>query len=205
MRDRRRHFNASRLRAGFTLIEVMFATLLMSVVGMAIVGFMSAFASGIQTRTTISDPALEASLAARRLASVAPGFCFVLQVNGARAAIWLSDSVPSRMVDLSEIGLVRFDETNGMLVLETMDPMEMAVNPLLERELAYSSSTDFIGAIEDQRDAGRTVRSILAEGLEAAQFSTQGVPSGHATITITLEAGSARIALSPAFLEEPVQ
>ena len=60
MRDQRRHFNAPRLRAGFTLIEVVFATLLMSVVGMAIVGFMSAFASGIQTRTTISDPPLEA-------------------------------------------------------------------------------------------------------------------------------------------------
>lgn len=205
MRHGRSHPSAGRLRAGFTLIEVMFATLLMSVVGMAIVGFMSAFASGIQVRTTIGDPSLEASLATRRLASAAPGFSYVLQVNGARAAIWLGDSVPSRMVDLSEIGLVRFDETTGMLVLETVDPMELATNPLLDREYQFSSSTDFIGAIEDQRDAGRTVRNILAEGLESTQFAASGVPSGHATITITLEAGSARIALSPAFVEEPVR
>ena len=98
MRHGRSHLSASRLRAGFTLIEVMFATLLMSVVGMAIVGFMSAFASGIQVRTTISDPSLEASLATRRLASAAPGFAYVLQVNGARAAIWLTSlksSMPS--------------------------------------------------------------------------------------------------------------
>lgn len=205
MRHGRSHLSASRLRAGFTLIEVMFATLLMSVVGMAIVGFMSAFASGIQVRTTISDPSLEASLATRRLASAAPGFAYVLQVNGARAAIWLGDSVPSRMVDLSEIGLVRFDETTGMLVLETMDPMVIATDPLLDREFQFSSSTDFIGAIEDQRENGRTVRNILAEGLESTQFSTSGIPAGHATVTITLEAGSARIALSPVFVEEPVR
>jgi hypothetical protein len=205
MRHGRSHLAAGRLRGGFTLIEVMFATLLMSVVGMAIVGFMSAFASGIQVRTTISDPPLEASLATRRLASAAPGFSYVLQVNGARAAIWLGDSVPSRMVDLSEIGVVRFDETAGMLVLDTMDPMVVATDPLLDREFLFSSSTDFIGAIDDQRDAGRTVRNILAEGLETVQFSASGVPSGHATVTITLEAGSARIALSPAFVEEPVR
>lgn len=201
----RSHLRARRHTAGFTLIEVMFATLLMSVVGMAIVGFMSAFASGIQVRTKIGDPSLEASLATRRLASAAPGFSYVLQVSGARAAIWLGDSVPSRMVDLSEIGLVRYDETSGMLVLETMDPMEMAVNPQLDREYAFSSATDFIGAIEEQRDAGRTVRNILAEGLESAAFATQGVPTGHATVAITLEAGSARIALSPPFVEEPVR
>jgi hypothetical protein len=205
MRHGRSHPSAGRLRAGFTLIEVMFATLLMSVVGMAIVGFMSAFASGIQVRTSISDPSLEASLATRRLSSAAPGFTYVLQVNGARAAIWLGDSVPSRMVDLSEIGLVRFDEATGMLVLETVDPIELATNPLLDREFEFRSSTDFIGAIEDQREAGRTVRNILAEGLDSTQFSTSGVPSGHATIAIALESGSARIALSPAFVEEPAR
>jgi hypothetical protein len=205
MRRRRAHLRARRAHAGFTLIEVMFATLLMSVVGMAIVGFMSAFASGIQIRTTISDPSLEASLATRRLASAAPGFSYVLQVNGARAAIWLSDSVPSRSVDLSEVGLIRFDETNGMLVLETVDPLAIAANPALDAEFAFNPSTNFIGAIEEQRDAGRTVRNILAEGLESTVFSTSGVPSGHATINITLEAGSSRIALSPAFLEEPLR
>lgn len=205
MRHGRRHLRARGNRAGFTLIEVMFATLLMSVVGMAIVGFMSAFASGIQVRTTISDPSLEASLATRRLASAAPGFSYVLQVSGARAAIWLGDTTPSRMVDLSEIGLVRFDETNGMLVLETVNPMEFALNPLLDREYQYDATTDFIGAIEEQRDAGRTVRNILAEGINSTSFSKSGIPAGSATVTITLEAGSARIALSPPFLEEPVR
>lgn len=196
---------ALRARCGFTLIEVMFATLLMSVVGMAIVGFMSAFATGIGARANLNDPALEPSLAARRLAAAAPGFCFVLQVNGARAAIWLSDTVPSRTVHLSELGLVRFDDESGMIVLETMDPATLSQNPALEAEFTYSAATDFIAAIEAQRELGHTVRNILAEAIDAAAFSTQGVPSGHATITVTIESSSARIALSPAFLEEPVQ
>lgn len=193
------------MRRGFTLIEVMFATLLMSVVGMAIVGFMSAFANGIGARTSLNDPALEPSLAARRLSAAAPGFCYVLQVNGARAAIWLSDTVPSRTVHLSELGLVRFDEDAGMIVLETMDPAALTQNPNLEEEFTFSAATDFVGAIENQRELGNTVRNILAEAIDSAAFTTQGVPSGHAIISVTIESASARIALSPAFLEEPVQ
>jgi hypothetical protein len=192
-------------RRGFTLIEVMFAALLMTVVGVAIVGFMSAYANGIRGRSTMNDPALESSLATRRLATLAPSFCYVLQVNGARAAIWLSDTVPSRSVHLSELGLVSFDEETGEIIFESVNPTAFNNDLTLDREFAYNAATDFIGAMETQRSFGRTMRQILAEGIDSISFSTQGVSAGNARITMSMEGGSAQIALAPAFIEEPLR
>lgn len=190
---------------GFTLIEVMFAALLMSVVGMAILGFISAFARGIETRSTMNDPALESSLAARRLETIAPGFCWVLRTDASRAAIWLSDSVPSRSVHLSELGLVRFDADEGELVFDIVNPEAFSADPTLDVELLLGPTTDFIGAMEAQRALGRTLRHILAEGIDAVSCSTTSMPAGTAAVTITMPSGSARIPLSPSFPMEPLR
>ncbi|MBI1304528.1 MAG: hypothetical protein GC172_12200 [Phycisphaera sp.] len=194
----------ARSRRAFTLIEVMFAVLLMGVVGLAISGFLSAFAAGTDARANMNDPAIESTLATRRLTMLAPGFCWVLQSNPGSAAIWLSDTVPSRSVHLSELGLVRFDETTGELVYEFVDPAFLRESYKLNAELPLSS-TDYIALMDEQRNEDRLLRHILAEGIDEVVITTSGVPEGQARISVTIDGFSAAISLSPPFLEEPLQ
>lgn len=205
MRPSNHRLQSARSAPGFTLIEVMFATMLLGVVGMAIVGFMGAYARGIDSRTTLNDPALDSTLAARRLAALAPGFCYVLQVKDASAAIWLSDTVPSCTVHLSELAVVRFDDAEGTLVFETVDPAHFANFAGADMELTPNATIDFVEEMAKRARQGDTLRQILAEGLDATAFSTTGVSPGSARVTLTMPSGAATLALSPSFLEEPRQ
>jgi hypothetical protein len=138
------------------------------------------------------------------LTMLAPGFCWVLEANPGAAAIWLSDTVPSRSVHLSELGLVRFDDTTGELVYEFVDPAFLRESYKLNAELPLSS-TDYIALMDEQRIEGRLLRHILAEGIDEVAITTNGVPAGQARISVTIDGFSAAISLSPPFLEEPLQ
>ena len=204
MRRRLAHVRShARARPAFTLIEVLFATLLMGIVGAAILSFMSAFASGIAVRSTVNDPALKSALAARKFAAVAPSFSYMLEADGDRAAIWLGDTTPSFSVHRSEIGILRFEPTRGMLILETLDPAMLALNPLLDRDLAFTPATDFIGELDSSRSDGAVLRQVLAEGVTSLSFATAGLPAGDAELTMNFQMGTGRIALSPVYRERP--
>ncbi|MFM7261363.1 MAG: prepilin-type N-terminal cleavage/methylation domain-containing protein, partial [bacterium] len=128
IRSTERHARARGWRAarGFTLIEVVVAAGLLSIVGLAIVAFVTAFARGASARARISDPAIEGALLAERLRAVAPGLRAPLASDGETAALWLSDNVPSRTVHLSELGWLRFDSEMGDVVLERVDERRLA-------------------------------------------------------------------------------
>ena len=192
----------SRARRGFTLLEVTMAVGLLGVVGAGIVTFLGAFATGTEARARVSDPALEATLALRRLDAIAPGFRTVLAADAEQAVLWLSDRVPSRTVHLSELGCVRVDRDRGELLLETVDDAALAADRSLETEFALRDN--FIAAIASARDAGILRTRVLAEGLESAAF--RAADSRH---SVVLEVGAAGatsgVVLSPARPEEPLR
>ena len=196
---------SSRPRNAFTLIEVMFATLLLAIVGMAIVGFLTAFASGSEARQRISDPAIESTLATRRLASLAPGFCCALTANGDNALIWLSDTVPSRTVHLSEAGLLRFDGANRELVFETVDPAALIADLTLESEFLESQYPELFATFEQLRGESKLIRHILAEGIDAATLSPIAGNPGRAALTVAAGGVSAEVTLAPTLVEEPLR
>ena len=105
---------------------------------------------------------------------------------------------------LSELGLVRFDDTTGELVYEFVDPVFLRESYKLNAELPLSS-TDYIAMMDEQRIEGRLLRHILAEGIDEVAITTNGVPAGQARISVTIDGFSAAISLSPPFLEEPLQ
>lgn len=194
-----------RTTRAFTLIEVMFATALLTVVGMAIVGFLTAFARGSEMRTRICDPAIESTLATRRLASLAPGFCYTLTANGDNALVWLSDTVPSRTVHLSEAGLVRFDAANGELVFEIVQPSEFAADLALDAEFLESQYPELLATFNRLRTDARLSRHILAEGLDAASLSPATGSPGHAMLDVSVNGVNANVRIAPTFLEEPIR
>jgi prepilin-type N-terminal cleavage/methylation domain-containing protein len=196
-RDRR-----TRVRSGFTLIEVMLAVGLVGVVGAGILAFLGAFATGAGARARVSDPALEATLAVRRLQAIVPDFRTVLAADKTSAVLWTSDRVPSRTVHLSEIACLRVDAAGGELLLETVDDAALVADRSLETE--FRASDDFHAAIVSARKAGILRTRVLAEGLESATFS-----AAKSRSAVVLEVGAAGatsgVVLSPAHPEEPLR
>lgn len=191
-----------RPRRGFTLIEVMLAVGLVGVVGAGILAFLSAFATGASARVRVSDPALEATLAVRRLNSIVPDFRTVLAADTQNAVLWVSDRVPSRTVHLSELACLRVDGARGELLLETIDDSALVADRSLETE--FRASDDFQAAFASAREAGIVRARVLAEGLDSVSFS-----AARSRSAVVLEVGAAGatsgVVLSPARPEEPLR
>jgi len=187
------------------MIEVMFAALLLGVVGTAIVGFLTTVASGPAARQHLSDPALESSLAVRRFGALAPHFRCVLTVTPGEALVWLSDLVPSRSVHTSEVGVLRFDESEGMLVLETVNPANLFANRKLEREFNSSQFIALATQLDELREDGALVRSVLAEGMESVDLAPVAGAPGTARLTFSVGGVSASVTIAPAVVEEPIE
>ena len=191
-----------RLCRGFTLIEVMLAVGLVGIVGAGILAFLSAFATGASARVRVSDPALEATLAVRRLNSIVPDFRTVLAADTQNAVLWVSDRVPSRTVHLSELACLRVDGARGELLLETIDDSALVADRSLETE--FRASDDFQAAFASAREAGIVRSRVLAEGLDSVSFS-----AARSRSAVVLEVGAAGatsgVVLSPARPEEPLR
>jgi hypothetical protein len=196
---------APRARAGgFTLIEVVVAAGLLSIVGLSIVAFVTAFARGAGARARISDPAIEGALLVERLRAVAPSLRAPLASDGGTVALWLSDRVPSRTVHLSELGWIRFDRTMGDVVLERVAEARFDEDRALETE--FASDDDFLAIRDESARDGLLVETILAEGLDEARFVGSG-RSGLADLSLELEAerATARVVIAPVVPEEPLR
>jgi len=189
---------------GFTLVEVMFATLLLTVVGAAIATFLGTMASGSEARRSISDPALESALALRRFRSVAPEFRCVLRVTPDAAIVWLSDFVPSRSTHTSEAGVLRFDETERVLLLETIDTAFLDRNRQLEREYLVDQYTQLTNQLDSLRSSGALTASVIAEGIDSVDFSPEPGRPDSMRLTFTVDDYSTTVLLSPAQPEEPI-
>ena len=183
----------------------MVATLLLGIVGTALVAFLTAFARGGEARERISDPAIESSLASRRLDTLLPGFRAVLAADGETALIWVTDRIASRSVHLSEAALVRFDPEGEELLLETARTDALVADRDLEREYLIGQYGALLATFDTLRENGLLEREILAEGIESIELlAVLGTP-GVADATFTNTEASARIRIAPAVLEEPLR
>lgn len=189
---------------GLSLVEVMFATLLLTVVGAAIFGFLSATARGSEARRSMCDPALESALAVRRLKNVAPEFRFALRVRDEEALVWMSDLVPSRSVHTSEAGLLRFDEEQGILLLETVDAAYLDRNRTQEREYPETRYQQLSDHLQTLRVAGALVPTVIAEGIDAVRFRSDPDAPGALRITFAVDSHETTFVLAPAPPEEPI-
>jgi hypothetical protein len=189
---------------GFSLVEVMFATLLLTVVGAAIFGFLSAMASGGEARRSACDPALESALAVRRLKNAAPAFRFTLRVRDDEALVWMSDLVPSRSVHTSEAGVLRFDEEERILVLETVDAAYLDRNRTQEREYSTSRYQQLSEHLQALRAADALVPTVIAEGIDAVRFRPDPDAPGALRITFAVDQHETTFVVAPAPPEEPI-
>lgn len=183
----------------------MIATLLLGIVGTAIVGFLSALATGGEVRQHLSDPAIESTLAVRRLQVLAPEFRTVLSADDRGALLWATDRIASRSVHLSEVALLRFDPDAQELLFETVDPDAVATDRSLEHEYLIGQYGSILGVFDSLRDDGMLIREVLSEGNESVEFAEVTGSAGVADMTIYGPDSSARVRIVPESIEEPLR
>ncbi len=194
-----------RSSRGLTLVEVLFASLLFAVVGSAILGFLGATAQGGQARQRISDPALESVLALRRFRTAAPEFRTALAADDTQALLWLHDLVPSRSVHTSELGVLRFDEDERVLVLEFVASAELAADRSIEQEFDANAADAMLATMDGLRDDGMLVRVVLAEGLDEIVFAEDQTNAAAVRLEFIAEGFSTELLLVPQRPQEPLR
>lgn len=181
------------------------ATLLLSLVGTALVGFLSALAAGGEARERISDPTVESTLALRRLVMLAPELRSVLAVDDEGVLLWTNDRIASRSVHLSEVAWLRYDPATAELLLESVDPAAIAADRSIERDYTLGQYDAVLEALDDLREDDRLVREILAEGLESVEFSRPVGSTDFVEIDFIGTVSQARVRLAPVSPEEPLR
>lgn len=181
------------------------AVLILGIVAAGIGGFLSAVGARGSRQLRMADPAIEAVIAIRRLGTLAPAIRCVLLVDQQRAIVWLCDDNPNSAVNTSEIGLLRFDEANDELVLETLDRRALLGKPALEQEYEdgkYAAVfTDFDGLRKD----GVLVQRVLAEGLESVEFTMPTAARGTAEARFRANDYETLAVIAPMPVEEPLR
>lgn len=187
------------------MVEALMAFFILGIVSAAIGAFLSAFSMrGIQ-QLRLSDPAIEAIVAMRRLGTIAPNMRCVLLTEETRALLWMSDDNPNLAVNSSEVGLLRFDATTAELVLESLDLAALLANPALElsfEEGDYATIFDEFGRL---RSAGLLRQRVLAEGLQSVEFQTPTGAQGTAHSRFRANDYETLAVIAPIPLEVPLR
>lgn len=185
------------------MVEVLMAVLILGIVSAAIGAFLSAVASRGTQQLRLSDPAMEAIVAMRRLGTIAPNMRCVLLAEETRALVWMSDDNPNLAVNLSEVGLLRFDAADAELVLESLDRGALLANPALELEFEEGDYATIFEDFDRLRSAGSLRQRVLAEGLESVGFQTPTGAQGTAQSRFRANDYETLAVIAPVPLEVP--
>ncbi len=194
-----------RPRRGFTMIEVMVAVLLLGIVSAAIVAFLGAASSRGSRMLRLSDPALEAVVAIRRLGTIAPNMRCVLLVEETRALVWMSDDNPNLAVNLSEVGLLRFESADAELLLETLDRAALLADPALDTAFDRNDYAALFEEFDQLRSSGSLTQRVLAEALQSIDFDVPTGAEGTARARFRASEYETLAVIAPIPLELPLR
>jgi len=187
------------------MVEVLMAVLILGIVSAAIGAFLSAVGMRGTRQLRLSDPAIEAIVAMRRLGTIAPNMRCVLLTEETRALVWTSDDNPNLAVNLSEVGLLRFDAANAELLLESLDRAALLANPALELEFEEGDYATVFEEFDRLRAAGSLRQRVLAEGLQSVEFQTPTGAAGTAQSRFRANDYETLAVIAPIPLEVPLR
>jgi hypothetical protein len=172
-----------------TLVELILALSITTMVGLAIASMMGVASAGVTTHQDARGLMLRAHLAQTRLlAYVAPSRC-LLDAGDSSLVIWLRDARQGDTVHASEVRWVRLDGSNGRLVVHWVqfpEGMSEVTKGLEDGQLAVAS--DWWAVLQAYEVRGWTASATLVDGLTGVQVRTdqpRPLDSRHASLTLT--------------------
>ncbi|MDX2114080.1 MAG: hypothetical protein SFZ24_00485 [Planctomycetota bacterium] len=183
-----RRSTAARRAAGLTLLELLLAVAITTMVGLAMTTVMTSVARGM---TGIGDvrSALQRAHAAyvRLRAYTDPALCLLQHDPDKGFAIWLEDAAPGRTVNLREIRAFWFEPDQKTITVErVVFPEAWPEAMKAQFDAALTPQADFLFAIEAQRALGYTQRQTLVDGMSAFTL-THDDPAPQNAKSFTLE------------------
>lgn len=108
-------------RRGLSLLEMVLAIGITSIIGIAIASMMAASSNSLRSKDDGRQSAIRLAVTQVRLgAYIAPSLCIVDKSNQ-HLTLWLEDSRESNTIHASELRWISFDEDQQMLLVEFVD------------------------------------------------------------------------------------
>jgi hypothetical protein len=151
----------------------MLALAITGMIGVGIASTMTMVAAGARGERDGRSAILRTHAVGVRLHAYLDSSLCVLQHDPARGvALWLQDPGGEGAVNLSEIRVIWWDETNRRLSVERLDmPEEWPVLLKATYDAAVPAGSDFFAVMLAQRDAGVTKEQTLMESVQSFSAS----------------------------------
>lgn len=158
-----------------TLIELMLAIAITTLVASGIAGMLSGLSTGLVIGEETRTGMLATSASHRRVHLALGDPAGVLSIEGPDAVIWFGDANAGGRVEPSEIGWLSFDLDRGELALERVafpDDWTALDRARVDRPI---DADDDLGRVRaDLREQDLVHRKVLADGLLEATMSEGG-------------------------------
>lgn len=169
---------------GLTLVELLLASAVTSMVALAVASMMTSI-SAVSIGDRESRSALLRAHAAREaLRAYLEPTLAVVQVSpdGASVVLWIEDDASPGMANLLELRLLRYDAAQERIVAERVE-LPVGWHPVtkLQTNAIIGASTDAFAAFASMRSMGLTREVTLASGVSSVAWSFSDATARNAT------------------------
>jgi prepilin-type N-terminal cleavage/methylation domain-containing protein len=157
----------SARRHGLTLLELLLAVAVTSMVAAALSAMLGAVWTGVETRRDARSVMVHANAAQVRLATyIVPSRC-ILHVSGGDLILWHNDARESDTVHASEIRWLLFNEENGSIDLHFVRFPEEWSEPAQHLEdLEHPAGSNWYNVLSSYQAKGFTTTYTLIDALQ---------------------------------------
>lgn len=161
-------------RRALTLVELLLASAVTSMVAMAIASMMTSVSSVAQGDRENRSSLLRAHAVRESLRAYVEPSLATLQVSAdtSSVALWIEDDLSPGFANLLELRLLRFDAVNKQILAERVAFPEVWHAVLKQNSNSVvTSAMNPIAMIEGFRSMGMTREVVLASGVDAVRWS----------------------------------
>lgn len=158
-------------RRGLSLLEMLLAIGITSIIGAAIASMMAAATNSLSSKDDGRKSAIRLATTQVRLgAYIAPSRC-ILDKSNTHLTLWLEDSRENNTVHASEIRWLSFDENQKTITVKFVDfPDDWSQSMIDTADVACTPATNFEALLEGLR-ADDIVESVpLIDSMESCNF-----------------------------------
>ncbi len=162
----------SNRRRGLSLLELVLALAMTTLVASGVTGMLAGLGSGIAVGRDARTAMLATAACQRRITNELADHAAILESNPTRTVLWVGDERPGGMVETSELTWLSADSSDE-IVLERIvfpDDWTMLERSMVDRRLAPDD--DPWTALGTLRARGVIERTVLADALIDARFTT---------------------------------
>jgi pilin/secretion family protein with methylation motif len=160
-------------RAGLTLLELIIAIAITSMIGLGISSMLTMVAQGTSADQDRRTSVIRVhALNVRLRAYLSDALNFLQHDSRKGIVVWIHDIGSDRYVHLTELRVLWWDSVNGTLSSERIEfPSNWSAYQVQIADLAVPASTDFFSLLNSYRASGYTVTEMLLDNIETLSFN----------------------------------